>query len=126
MYNVAPQCSPNRNESSATESSLRVATSGSASRTARAAVMHALAAADSDPAVSARKNATMPSPAWRPTMPPASTMHRSAVRTRRRPNAKYCAVERARQRRRRIQVGHQNRCRPPIGTRDGAQPFEMR
>ena len=83
---------------------------------ARAAVMHDLAAADSEPAVSARKNATTPSPAWRPTMPPASTMQRSA-------RAYQTANEReiprgrktTRERRRRFQVGHQNRRRATIG-----------
>ena len=50
----------------------------------RAAVMQDRAAVESDPEVSARKNATTPSPAWLPTMPPASTTHSSAARARRR------------------------------------------
>ena len=68
----------------------------------------------------------MPSPAWRPTMPPASTTHRSAARTRRRTNAKYRrGGETTRQRRRRFQIGHQDRGRATIGVLDGPHPFEM-
>jgi hypothetical protein len=37
--------------------------------------MQADAAADSDPDVSATKNAVNPSPTWRPTRPPASITH---------------------------------------------------
>ena len=47
--------------------SLRVALLASVSRKARAVAMHDRTAADSEPAMSARKNATTPSPTWRPT-----------------------------------------------------------
>ena len=63
MYSVAPQWSPNRSDSSDAGISVRAAISVSVSRSARAAMMHDLAAADSEPMVSARKKATMPSPA---------------------------------------------------------------
>jgi hypothetical protein len=49
--------------------------SATALRSARAASMQARAAADSEPAFMARKNATTPSPACLPTSPPASTTH---------------------------------------------------
>jgi hypothetical protein len=62
----------------------------------RAVETHALAAADSDPTVPVRKNATTPSSAWRPTMPSASMTHWSMARTRRRTNAKYCALDKRR------------------------------
>ena len=62
MYSVAPQWSPNRSYTSDAEISVRAAISVSVSRSARAAMMHDLAATDSDPAVSARKKATTPSP----------------------------------------------------------------
>ena len=116
MYRVAPQWSPNRSDSSDGGISPRAAISVSESRRVRAAMMLDLAAADSEPAVSARKKATMPSPAWRPTMPPASTMQRSA-RAYQPPNE--CEIPRSRkttrQRRRRFQIGHQHRGRATIG-----------
>ena len=87
-YRVDPQCSPKRITTSSGCSSLRLATPLIAARSARAALMHELAAADSDPACSARKKAVTPSPTWRPTRPPSSITHWSAARTSRRPRAK--------------------------------------
>jgi hypothetical protein len=60
---VAPQCRPKRSDTSLCWSPLLSVRSTSAARKARAVSMQDLAAADSDPAVSARKNATTPSPA---------------------------------------------------------------
>ena len=126
MYRVAPQWSPNRSDSSDGGISLRAAISVSESRRVRAATMLDLAAADSEPAVSARKKATTPSPAWRPTMPPASTTQRSAARIHP-PNEREIPRSRktTRQRRRRFQIGHQNRRRATIGMLDRPHPFEM-
>jgi hypothetical protein len=86
-----------------------------------------LAAADSESAVSARKKATTPSPALRPTMPPASTTQRSHARISP-PNEREIPRSRKtpRERRRRFQIGHQNRGRATIGALNRPHPFEIR
>ena len=126
MKIVAPQWRPNRIDRASGSSSDFTATSPSCARSARAVSTQARAARDSDPLVSAGKNATTPSPRCRPTMPPWSTTHSSAARTRRRPSRKYAAVEIVRhQRRGALQVGEEDGSRVPACSRETFHPLEV-
>ena len=127
MYNVAPQCSPNRNEISAADSSLRAAMSGSVSRrlsgrgdagSRRGRLGSSrFGEEERDDAISgvaaddpARIDDALVRGAYQ------TANEREVLRSR----------KTTRQRRRRFQVGHQDRRRATIGTLNGPHPFEMR